>query len=173
MPRKKSEKGKKPQFPPLRFAPVGMTILLGNWLGVLVNQRKPQVPQHSMGMHSSDYPQNCHPDRSEAQWRDLRFFSEISSSDTRSLAPKVRLEAMLAPCPANLHKINHLYSGLKRATNVTCNVGGAGLAFYRYILQRKGPPSCLSHLHTATHWVVHALSTTCWGLYVASSDHHR
>jgi hypothetical protein len=51
--------GKKPQVPPLRFAPVGMTILLQGQrflAGYLLRAR-----------------QNCHPDRSEAQWRDLRF----------------------------------------------------------------------------------------------------
>jgi hypothetical protein len=42
---------KKPQVPPLRFAPVGMTILL--------------CPQKVSGKYVTPQ-QNCHPDRSEA-----------------------------------------------------------------------------------------------------------
>jgi hypothetical protein len=55
---------KKPQVPPLRFAPVGMTILLRGLKDLLLELLRAQ--------------QNCHPDRSEAQWRDLRFFPEYS-----------------------------------------------------------------------------------------------
>jgi hypothetical protein len=51
--------GKKQQVPPLRFAPVGMTILLPGSTG---------VPLHLLRLQ-----QNCHPDRSVAQWRDLLF----------------------------------------------------------------------------------------------------
>jgi hypothetical protein len=47
----------KPQVLPLRFASVGMTIL---WVNLF-----------------SLFPQNCHPDRSEAEWRDLRLLSAL------------------------------------------------------------------------------------------------
>ena len=49
-----------PQVPPLRFAPVGMTILL-----------RGQLPFCRI----CPLLQNCHPDRSEAKWRDLRFLT--------------------------------------------------------------------------------------------------
>jgi hypothetical protein len=44
---------KEQQVPPLRYAPVGMTILLEEPLPVI--------------------QMNCHPDRSVAKWRDLLF----------------------------------------------------------------------------------------------------
>ena len=56
---------RKPQVPPLRFAPVGMTILL----------RSAELQREK-----SDPQLNCHPDRSEAQWRDLRFLFRILTS---------------------------------------------------------------------------------------------
>jgi hypothetical protein len=58
---------KKPQVPPLRYAPVGMTILFeGKWL-----TRVGEV-------ETSTLQKNCHPDRSVAQWRDLRFLFGFS-----------------------------------------------------------------------------------------------
>jgi hypothetical protein len=54
---------KKQQVTPLRCASVGMTILFGCWgVGVLGFG-------NAVGMLVSK--QNCHPDRSAAQWRDL------------------------------------------------------------------------------------------------------
>jgi hypothetical protein len=59
---------KKQQVPPLRYAPVGMTILLlvGDFKTILLLvgdfDRISPIPR-----------QNCHPDRSVAQWRDLLF----------------------------------------------------------------------------------------------------
>jgi hypothetical protein len=50
----------KQQVPPLRYAPVGMTILLQEMASRAV-EWLPTVKQ------------NCHPDRSAAQWRDLLF----------------------------------------------------------------------------------------------------
>jgi hypothetical protein len=54
----------KQQVPPLRYAPVGMTILLRESNGV-ASWREIRIRPH----------QNCHPDRSVAQWRDLLFLS--------------------------------------------------------------------------------------------------
>jgi hypothetical protein len=66
-----STRGKEPQVPPLRFAPVGMTICRGGkYLSLKLLRTQ----------------QNCHPDRSEAQWRDLRFFPP--STHTPSKAPE-------------------------------------------------------------------------------------
>ena len=54
---------KKPQISPLRCAPVEMTILLLMHGGV----------SSMAGNTNSTQQQNCHLDRSAAQWRDLRF----------------------------------------------------------------------------------------------------
>jgi hypothetical protein len=51
--------GKQPQVPPLRYAPVGMTILLHGLEYFSLNLLRAR--------------QNCHPDRSVAKWRDLRL----------------------------------------------------------------------------------------------------
>jgi hypothetical protein len=60
------EPEEKPQIPPLRCAPVGMTIL---W-----DHSQPFVDRFA----TISVQQNCHPDRSAAQWRDLRFLFRFS-----------------------------------------------------------------------------------------------
>ena len=57
-----SEPEGKKQVPPLRCAPVGMTILLGQSTTIRLT-----------GFEAISLQQNCHPDRSAAQWRDLLF----------------------------------------------------------------------------------------------------
>src|SRR3984957_9601803 len=78
--------------------------------------------------------------------------------------------------------ISQALTGLpERAPNVTCNVYEAGLALYQDNFQetpagrfRRKPVACRPHpvdsqaSKAPTHWVVNGLSTTCWGLYVAS-----
>ena len=54
----------KPQVPPLRYAPVGMTILSGPLTSLFLTV-----------FGTISLQKNCHPDRSVAQWRDLRFIS--------------------------------------------------------------------------------------------------
>jgi hypothetical protein len=56
------------QVPPLRCAPVGMT----NYLRKMI-----------LGT-SSHLQQNCHPDRSVAQWRDLLLISPVASASPAS-----------------------------------------------------------------------------------------
>jgi hypothetical protein len=58
------------QIPPLRFAPVGMTPLLYRAGHGPTAHQGEKAASNSFFVRSS---QKCHPDRSEAQWRDLLF----------------------------------------------------------------------------------------------------
>ncbi len=97
---------KKPQIPPLRCAPVGMTKKLSRvrwyptqaktgleWGTQRLLTMKQSKKSHNLGMtirspcksFSENYltlQQSCHPDRSALQWRDLRFL--FAGSNTPS-----------------------------------------------------------------------------------------
>jgi hypothetical protein len=64
-----SEKPEKTQISPLRCAPVEMTILFEGVVGLLFEG----VVGLSTGDTAASLQQNCHLDRSVAEWRDLRF----------------------------------------------------------------------------------------------------
>ena len=64
---------------PLRCAPVGMTILVGNG-----RSRSQQVCLGTAGLVPN---QNCHPDRSAAQWSDLLFFPPLSDAQWKRNPP--------------------------------------------------------------------------------------
>jgi hypothetical protein len=54
-------------------------------------------------------PQNCHPDRSVAQWRDLRFLPRS--------APKVRL-ATVKPCFLSFGRVRFAKAEMKAETEI-------------------------------------------------------
>src|ERR1700744_1326482 len=67
--------GKRPQVPPLRFAPVGMA---------MVAWGQGFSPKILRSLHRHI----CQPDRSEAQWRDLRSLSKLLLTSPADLVPQ-------------------------------------------------------------------------------------